>query len=124
MSLISISSVAPDFSKPDIASIGGVQITRLPSGEALGAHDLQRWSHRRSAGLSKSYTTKAEREVLNNWTKKKQVADPEAQGRSNVVATIEGIEGVGWIINYPDGRTTGNFENRDEALDYVRRYGR
>src|SRR5215469_3270114 len=102
------SSAIQDLSRPDIAGIGGVLITRLPSGEALGAHDLQRWSSNRSTGRSGAYTTKAEREVLQNW--RKPVKKPEA--RSNVVATIEGVEGVGWIINYPDGRTIGTFETR------------
>jgi hypothetical protein len=67
MSFVGASSVVQDYSKPDIASIGGVPIKRLPAGEALGAHDMARWSSNRSGGRSGAYTTKAEREVLNNW---------------------------------------------------------
>jgi len=69
-------AIVENFSAPNINSIGGVQIKRLPPGAALGAHDMERWSSNRSGGRSGAYTTKAEREVLNNWTKKKQVAEP------------------------------------------------
>lgn len=33
--------------------------------------------------------------------------------------TIKEIEGIGWMIHYPDGRTVGTFEIRDDALRYV-----
>jgi hypothetical protein len=120
MSIGGSSSAVADFSTPTINSIGGVPIKRLPTGEVLGAHDLQRWASNRSAGRIGAYTTKGEREVLQNW--RKPVKNPEP--RSNVVATIEGIDGVGWIINYPDGRTVGSFETHHAALDYVQRFRR
>jgi hypothetical protein len=37
------------LSDPIADSIGGVKIRRLPPGEALGAHDLEAWSHRPQA---------------------------------------------------------------------------
>ena len=40
-------------------------------------------------------------------------------------ATLEReIAYVGWLINFPDGRTIGTFETRDEALRYVKMSGR
>lgn len=55
------------FSAAGVDNIGGVKIQRLPSGEALGANDLQRWSSNRSAGRSGAYTTKDEQQILRNW---------------------------------------------------------
>lgn len=57
-----------DYSAPNIDTIGGVQITRLPAGEAIGSNDL-RWSSNRSAGRSGAHTTRDERQVLQNWSK-------------------------------------------------------
>ena len=115
------------FAAPDVDTIDGVQIKRLPAGEALGARDLTRWSSNRSGGQSGSYTTKREREILDNWTKPAK-AKKELRGRSasahQAGVTIEEIADVGWLINFPDGRTIGTFETRDEALRYVETVGR
>ena len=42
--------VIKDFSAPNIDSIDGIPIKRLPSGEALGASDLGRWASNRRSG--------------------------------------------------------------------------
>src|ERR1700758_335644 len=65
----SCASHAENFSAPNVDTIAGVQIKRLPAGEAIGSHDLERWATRRSAGFSRSYTTKDERHKLRHWTK-------------------------------------------------------
>jgi hypothetical protein len=44
------SSVA--FAQPNVGSIAGVIINKLPPGEALGARDLTTWSLRRASGWS------------------------------------------------------------------------
>jgi hypothetical protein len=70
--MITGNSSAHQFSTPGVNAIGGVSITRLPSGAALGATDLTRWSSNRSAGRSGAYTTKDERQILDNWTQPSQ----------------------------------------------------
>jgi hypothetical protein len=41
-----------------------VPITRLPPGEAFGARDLQRWSHRRAFGRAGVPVTREEKKVI------------------------------------------------------------
>jgi hypothetical protein len=48
----SSAAVAGDFSAPNVNSIYGVQIKRIPAGEAFGARDLTRWASHRRAGRS------------------------------------------------------------------------
>ena len=143
--MITDSSSAPQFSTPGVNAIGGVSITRLPSGAALGAYDLQRWSSNRSAGRFGSYTTKDERQVLDNWTKpKKTKAAHQAKRFSKTerlafyqtkrkAAVALGIfveqTSRGWIVSLPDGSNVGPFKQQAQALAWVnrqpsRRYGR
>ena len=47
-------------------------VTRLPPGEAIGARDLQNWSHQRAVGRSGVYVRRKEREepkrdAANEW---------------------------------------------------------
>jgi hypothetical protein len=46
------SSSAPQFSTPGVNAIDGVQIKRIPAGEAFGARDLARWASHRRVGRS------------------------------------------------------------------------
>ena len=48
----SMATVAGQFSDPNVDAIGGVKITKLPPGEALGSSDLQRWAQNRLRGRS------------------------------------------------------------------------
>jgi hypothetical protein len=50
--MIGGSSSAYRFDPPNIDTIGGVQIKRIPAGEAFGARDLARWASHRRAGRS------------------------------------------------------------------------
>jgi hypothetical protein len=100
-----------------------VKVTKLPPGEALGAHDLQRWSSNRSAGRSGSYMTKDERQRLQRWRCKQSMSieqslnggalfrnhdkrDPKYADYSGSIS----IEGVGefwlngWIKEGPNGK--------------------
>jgi hypothetical protein len=119
------------FSAPNVDSIDGVQIKRIPAGEALGAHDLERWSNRRSVGLSKSYTTKDERKKLKQWTKptttEQALTLEDAAARGILVE--KSAYARGWVVSWPNGKTNGPFRNEEDAWAWVnrqpsRRYGR
>jgi hypothetical protein len=122
--MITGSSSAHQFSIPNVDTIGGVSITRLPSGAALGAYDLQRWSSRRSAGLSKAYSTKQERQRIRNW---------KAPKTPNQALTVEDAAKLGiliertprgWLVSLPSGRTLGPFWLESEALRAVAGFAR
>jgi hypothetical protein len=66
MSIVSSSS-APDYSSPDISSIAGVSIKRLPPGEALGASDLQQWAARRLSGRFGVSPNSVEKTAAGDW---------------------------------------------------------
>jgi hypothetical protein len=106
------SSSAHQFSTPGIDSIGGVQIKRIGPGEAIGAHDLTRWANRRSAGLSKSYSTTDERKKLKYWTK--PPTTEQALTREDAIARGILIEisafGRGWLVSLPNGSNVGPFK--------------
>jgi hypothetical protein len=120
----SSTAIVADFSALNVDSIDGVQIKRLPAGESLGAHDLERWSNRRSAGLSKAYSTKQERQRIRNW---------KAPKTPNQALTVEDaakfgilIEQTprGWLASLPSGRTLGPFWRESEALRAVAEFAR
>jgi hypothetical protein len=50
--MITDSSSGHQFSALGVNTIGGVQIKRLPAGEAFGARDLSRWASHRRVGRS------------------------------------------------------------------------
>ena len=137
---IGSSSAVPveNFAAPNVDTIGGIQIKRLPAGAALGAHDLQRWSSNRSGGRSGAYTTKREREILNNWTPvKKQVRDnpaplstqecsvtqkksPQQRAVKRAILVEQTVHG--WLVALPDGSHVGPFKQRDDAWSWVARH--
>ena len=47
------------------------EIQKLPPGEALGARDLQQWSHNRAKGRSGVRPSRKERKRLAKWEKPK-----------------------------------------------------
>jgi hypothetical protein len=118
----SSASHVENFSMPGIDTIGGVQIKRLPAGEAIGSHDLERWSSRRAAGLSKAYTLKDERRAIKNWTQ----PAPQALTREDAVKRGILIERTprGWLVSLPSGRTLGPYWLEAEALRAVARVAR
>jgi hypothetical protein len=108
------------FSVPDINKIEGVPIKRLPAGEALGARDLTRWSSNRSAGRSGSYTTKRERQLLDNWgTKPRAQMCMQAAAKRGVL--VEQTE-RGWMVSAPDGSNAGPFKKEAAAWSWVDRH--
>ena len=120
-----------DFSALNVDTIGGVAIQRLPAGDAIGSHDLERWSSRRSAGLSKSFSTKDERQKLKQWTK--STTPPQALTREDAVARGIIVErhsfARGWTASMPDGSNAGPFKTEAAAWSWIdrqtsRRYGR
>jgi len=64
MSIGGSSSAVADFSAPNISSLEGVPIKRIPAGAALGSDDLAIWSSRRSAGWSGTPPTKQQFDEL------------------------------------------------------------
>lgn len=113
-----------DFSAPNVDTIDGVKVKRIPAGEAIGAHDLQRWSSNRSA--AEAVRTRRSASGKSSTTGRPQrrskfrlVRGQKLKGAPIRAVTIKEIEGIGWMIHYPDGRTVGTFEIRDDALRYV-----
>ena len=123
MSIGDSSSAVADFSSPHIGSIGGVTIKRLPAGEALGAHDMERWSSNRSGGRSGAYTTKNERQILNTWKTPQQL--PRAKRTRHEDAVKRGIlveqTSRGWFVSLPDGSRKGPFKRAKDAWSWIDR---
>jgi hypothetical protein len=113
-----------DLSSPNISSIGGVVITRLPAGEALGAQDLQRWSSRRSAGLSKAYSTKQERQRIRNWKAPKTPKQALTLEDAAKLGILIERTPRGWLVSSPSGRTLGPFWLESGALRAVAEFAR
>jgi hypothetical protein len=113
-----------NFSTPNVEVIAGVKIQRLPAGAAIGSHDLERWSNRRSAGLAKAYSTKAERQMPRQWTKPPATA--QALTREDAVKRGIFVEHTsrGWLVSLPSGRTLGPYWLEAEALRAVARVAR
>ena len=117
--MITGSSSAQQFSALGVDTIDGVQIKRIAPGEAIGAHDLERWSNRRSAGLSKAYSTKQERQRIRNWKAPKipnQALTVEDAAKFGIL-----IEQTprGWLVSLPSGGTLGPFWLESAALRAV-----
>jgi hypothetical protein len=124
-------AIVVDFSALNVDSIDGVQIKRLPAGESLGAHDLERWSNRRSVGLSKSYSTKDERKKLKHWTQ--PTTTEQALTLEDAAARWILVEksafARGWVVSLPNGSNAGPFKKEEAAWRWIdrqpsRRYGR
>jgi hypothetical protein len=128
------SSSVEDFSTPGVETIGGVRIQRIAPGEAIGSHDLGRWASRRSAGLSKAYTSNDERRAIRNWTQpQKTPTTTQASTRDDAAARGIIIERSGygrcWLVSMPDGSNAGPFKTESAAWGWIdrqtsRRYGR
>jgi hypothetical protein len=117
----SSTAIVADFSALNVDSIDGVQIKRLPAGESLGAHDLERWSNRRSVGLSKSYSTKDERKRLKHWTQPTTTQQTlTREDAAKVGILIERTE-RGWMASMPDGSNAGPFQTEATAWSWVDR---
>ena len=67
-----------------------VEVQKLPPGEALGARDLQKWSHNRTLGRWGVYDTKKERKRLGKFDKPK----PDAADRWLASAGEPGVPGT------------------------------
>jgi hypothetical protein len=129
----SCASHAENFSAPNVDTIAGVQIKRLPAGEAIGSHDLERWATRRSAGFSRSYTTKDERHKLRHWTKlptttQKPSHDGAAAAAARGILVQRSAYARGWVVSLPDG-SNKTFKRHEDALSWIERqpargYGR
>jgi hypothetical protein len=116
------SSSEYQLSAQGIDMIAGVQIKRLPTGEALGARDLERWSSNRSAGRSGAFTTKNERKTLSDWN---TPLSHEAKHTTHQAAAARGIlveqTSRDWFVSLPDGSRKGPFKNAKDAWSWVDR---
>jgi hypothetical protein len=86
------SSAVENYAQPDISSIAGIKITKLPDGRALGCDDLQRWSHNR------------------------------LRGRFGVSPhSIEKTADGKWVILLSSGKTIDGFKSRRAAWEWIKR---
>jgi hypothetical protein len=121
-----------DFSVPNADSIGGISVTRLPPGEALGAGDLETWSHRRSGGWSGVSLSKDEWKRLKRWEReaqKKHSPHRLTQREAAAAGTLVEKTATGWVVSLQNGKMVGPFKNRHDAWDWINRqpsprYGR
>jgi hypothetical protein len=102
----SSSSAAVDFSAPNLATIYGIKIKRLPSGAALGVNRAE-W-RRLNAEKKAALEHKAE----------------ERRGAPKVQRNPLRVEQTtrGWVVSLPDGSSIGPFPERDDAWTWVARH--
>jgi hypothetical protein len=89
------SSTVESFSDPAISNIGGIPITKLPDGAALGSDDLQRWSNNRLLG--------------------RFGVSPHS---------VEKTAGGDWVVTLATGKTIDGFKSRRAAWKWIKRGGR